>query len=214
MRENYYNEKSPSYGMGHTRLRRILDLVGNRPGLRVLDVGCGNGRMGQKVKERGNYVAGVEISSIAAEMARKVLDTAYAFDIEKPWPAEVQQGDFDLVLLPEILEHVFDPAVVLTSAYKALKSDGSVIITTPNFMTWTNRLRFIIGAFRYQEQGMFDFGHIRWFTYAYLKEVLARTSFALMNERHIIFPGKLTRILKYFPSVFAFQFIVKARKLS
>lgn len=212
MRENYYNEKSSNYGMSHTRLRRIMELVGDRSRLRILDVGCGNGRMGQRIKEKGHYVAGVEISETAAEQARSALDQVYSFDIERPWPEELQQGDFDLVLLPEILEHVFDPVRVLGSVRGALKPNGDIVITTPNFMTWTNRLRFLVGAFRYQEQGMFDFGHIRWFTYRYLREVLDRAGFRLTQERHIIFPGKLTGILKFFPSLFAFQFVVKARK--
>lgn len=212
MRENYYNEKSPSYGMSHTRLRRIMELVGDRPGLRVLDVGCGNGRMGQKIREKGNYVAGVEISEKAVAMARSLLDAAYAFDIERPWPQELQEADFDLVVLPEILEHVFDPVGVLKSVRSSLKPDGAIIITTPNFMTWTNRLKFVFGRFQYEEQGMFDFGHIRWFTYAYLKEVLAQGGFELTDERHIIFPGKLTGFLKNFPSLFAWQFVVKAKK--
>lgn len=202
--------KGKVYGMGHTRLRRILDLVGKKPGQRVLDVGCASGRLGNEVKKFGNYVVGVEISPVAAEEARKVLAQVFAFDIEKPWPDI--GGQFDLVILPEILEHVFDPLDILLEANKFLKPDGSLIITTPNFMTWTNRLRFLFGDFKYQEQGMFDFGHIRWFTYSYLKEVLQKTGFQITDERHIIFPGKLTSLLKRWPGVFAFQFIVKARK--
>ncbi len=198
--------------MSHTRLRRILDLVGTQSELRVLDVGCGNGRMGQKIKEKGNYVAGVEISQKAADVARQVLNAVHSFDIEKQWPEELQQRDFDLVVLPEILEHVFDPVYVLKSVRDALKPGGSIIITTPNFMTWTNRMRFLVGSFQYQEQGMFDFGHIRWFTYQYLREVLEKTGFKTTDERHIIFPGKLTAVLKYFPSLFAFQFVLKAKE--
>lgn len=212
MRENYYNSKSKEYGVGHTRLKRILDLVGTESGLRVLDVGCGNGRIGSEIKKNGNYVAGVEISSEAAEIASQALDKVHSFNIESSWPGELQKGDFDLVLLPEILEHVFDPVEVLKSARNALKPGGNLIITTPNFLTWTNRLRFLLGDFQYQAQGMFDFGHIRWFTYKYLHETLKLSGFRITQERHIIFPGKLAKVLKHFPSLFAFQFVCKAQK--
>ena len=49
-------------------------------------------------------------------------------------------------------------------------------------MVWTNRIRFLFGSFKYQDQGMFDFGHIRWFTYAYLKEVLAERAVELLKD--------------------------------
>ena len=111
------------------------------------------------------------------------------------------------------MEHVFDPVAVLKSVRGALRSGGHIIVTTPNFMTWTNRIKFLLGKFKYEEQGMFDFGHIRWFTYRYLKELLAETGFRITQERHIIFPGKLTRILKRLPSLFAWQFVVRAQKI-
>lgn len=208
MKSNHYQHKV--YGMGHTRLRRIIELAGLVEGKRILDVGCAAGRLGAILKEGGAQVIGVEISEDAAAQARKVLDRVYEFDIEGQWPREI--GTFDLVLLPEILEHVFDPEAVLRSVRTVLKDDGAIIITTPNFMTWTNRLRFLFGRFAYKSEGMFDFGHIRWFTYRYLKEVLAITGFKFVAERHIIFPGKLTRLLKYLPGIFAFQFVVKATK--
>lgn len=211
MRESHYQNKSTQYGIAHTRLSRILKLA-KVSGARVLDIGCARGYVGAKIKEHGNYVAGIEISKNAAEEAGKVLDKVYSFDIERDWPEEVKSEKFDLVIMAEVLEHVFDPVEVLKNVSSVLKTGGHIVITTPNFMTWTNRLKFLIGNFEYQDQGMFDFGHIRWFTYPYLKEVLTKSGFDITDERHIIFPGKLTRLLKRWPGVFAFQFIVKAQK--
>lgn len=211
MREEYYRHKQLTYGMSHTRRDRILALAAGT-GMRVLDIGCATGVMGARIKEGGNWVGGVELSEDAGAQARERLDAVWSFDIESSWPPELQRDDLDLVILGEVLEHVFDPVNVLKSVWHAVKPGGSIIVTTPNFITWTNRLRFLIGDFQYEEQGMFDFGHIRWFTYRYLKEVLAATGFRITDERHIIFPGKLTRILKYWPSLFTWQFIVKAKK--
>lgn len=197
--------------MSHTRRDRILALS-KGTGMRVLDVGCGRGHLGQLIRGNGNWVGGIEVSHEAAEIARQSLDAVWSFDIQGQWPAELQRGDIDCVVISEVVEHVFDPVQVLGAVCTALRSGGSVILTTPNFMTWTNRLRFLFGNFRYQEQGMFDFGHVRWFTYAYLKEVVAAAGLHIVEERHIVFPGKLTRILQHFPSLFAWQFVIKAQK--
>lgn len=209
MREDYYKHKGAQYGMGHTRRKRILSLV-PRDAQRILDIACAGGRFGKMLRERGYWVAGMDISEDAIADAQAVLDRALLGDAENAWPQEFQGGDFDVIIAAEILEHVFDPVAVLRSAKRALKPGGSIIITTPNFMAWTNRLTFLMGRFRYEEQGMFDFGHIRWFTLEYLKKVLKEAGFHIVQEKHIIFPGKLTRLLKYWPSLWSRQLIVRA----
>lgn len=213
MREEHYQNKSIHYGIAHTRLKRILDLADDPKYRKVLDVGCARGYIGRRLKEKGKSVFGIEMSSLAAAEARKVLDKVYVFDIEKPWPPEVTGIKFDLAIVAELLEHVFDPVEVLRFVYQTLQEKGEVIITTPNILTWTNRIKMLFGLFQYTEQGLLDFGHIRFFTYRYLRQVLTEAGFNVMKEKHIIFPGKLTRILKYWPSLFATQFIMKTRKI-
>lgn len=213
MKKTHYENKSLNYGVSHTRLKRILALIGKEPGMKVLEVGCAAGRLGREIKKLSHYVAGVEISESAAQEAKKVLDQVYVFDIENDWPTEVLNQRFDLVVLPEILEHVFDPVYILRNASAVLKPNGQIIITTPNFLAWANRIRFLFGFFKYEKEGMFDFGHIRWFTYPYLKQVLSESGFTITDEKHIIFPGKLTRILKFWPGLFARQFVVRAKKI-
>ena len=71
----------------------------------------------------------------------------------------------------------------------------------------------MFGKFEYTDQGLMDFGHIRFFTYKYLNKVLKDSGFKIEKEKHIIFPGKLTKLLKLWPSLFATQFIIKARKI-
>lgn len=211
MRFNYYQEKSINYGVAHTRLRKIMSLVGGISGKKVLDVGCARGYVGSRIKALGNYTVGVDISESAAREAEKVLDKTYVFDLEGPWPDFSDK--FDLAILPEILEHVFDPVEVLKKTSSKLKDRGEIIVTTPNILTWTNRANVLLGNFEYTDQGLMDFGHIRFFTYKYLNKVLKDSGFKLIKENHIIFPGKLTKILKPWPSLFASQFILKARKI-
>jgi 2-polyprenyl-3-methyl-5-hydroxy-6-metoxy-1,4-benzoquinol methylase len=211
MNKDYY-KKSIHYGFGHTRFNRILALMPKGPNKKILDVGCASGRMGAQLRSKGYEVWGADISGTAIEEARAVLDGVYEFDIQGKWPLEEMSADFDAILFGEVLEHIFDPEMVLKNASKILKSDGVIIITTPNFLTWTNRIKFLFGLFTYQDQGMFDFGHIRWFTYLYLKKVLKNSSLEICEERHIVFPNKLNFLLKYWPGLFAWQFIVKAKK--
>lgn len=213
MREKHYHDKSINYGIAHARLNRILDLANEDKYKNVLDVGCARGYVGRRLKEKGKFVSGIEMSAPAAKEARKVLDKVYVFDIEKPWPREIKGKKFDLVILAEVLEHVFDPVEVLKSVSRVLGNGGEIIITTPNFLTWINRIKMLFGFFGYTEQGLLDFGHIRFFTRSYLQQVLTESRFSVIKEKHIIFPGKLKAILKYWSSLFATQFVIKAKKI-
>ncbi len=214
MEKEYYEDRSLQYGIAHTRLRKILELTRDGHFKRVLDVGCARGYLGARLKKPDTYVAGIEISEKAAAEARTVLDKVYSFDVQREWPAEiVSEGKFDLVVMAEVIEHCFDPVILLKNVNNILRNGGVLIVTTPNIMTWTNRLKFLCGRFKYTDQGMLDFGHIRFFTHEYLHEVLAEAGFNVVKENNIIFPGKLTALLQRWPSLFAQQFIFKSIKV-
>ncbi len=93
-REIHYQDKSVNYGIAHTRLKRILDLVGGISGKKVLDIGCARGYVGSRIKALGNYVVGVDIAESAAKEAEKVLDKTYVFDLEGSWPDLGNKFDF------------------------------------------------------------------------------------------------------------------------
>jgi len=85
----------------------VPDIYGN-----VLDVGCGEGNYAFYLRERGAaFVAGVEISSGAAASARSKMDFVFAGSVEEKLP--FKQGQFDLIICADILEHLVDPWGVL-----------------------------------------------------------------------------------------------------
>ncbi len=209
MNKEYYKDKSLKYGIGGTRRKRVFGLIGDVKNKKILDMGCATGYIGSELKMMGNYVVGVDISEPAVKQAREKLDEAYAMNIVGDWPEEIKKRKFDLIIMAEILEHVFDPANILKKAHSILAEGGEAIITTPNILAWHHRIKFVFGKFKYENQGTFDFGHIRFFTYPYLKKILNESGFRIVKENHIIYPGKLTKILRFWPSMFANQFIVK-----
>src|SRR5579863_5245937 len=116
MKGEYYKNRLENYGMGHTRRNRILGLA-KGSGMRVLDVGCGTGSLGKIIRDNGNWVGGVELSDQAGQLARERLNALWQFDIEGEWPAELQNHDIDVVIISEVLEHVFEPVKVLKNIH-------------------------------------------------------------------------------------------------
>jgi tellurite methyltransferase len=82
-----------------TYVRKLIDLVGDCSGLRVLDVGCGEGKNAAIFAEMGASVVGVEISRRALEHARALYPGANvawvcADATRETWPPE----HFDIVI--------------------------------------------------------------------------------------------------------------------
>jgi SAM-dependent methyltransferase len=97
-----------------------LDLLDPRPGERILDVGCGEGALTQKVVERGASVLGIDnsVEMVAAAKARgldaQLLDAAdTAFD-----------GEFDAVFSNAALHWMLDKRRVAAAIFRALKPGG------------------------------------------------------------------------------------------
>ena len=208
----YYDNKSVEYGMSGLRQRHLLSIIGLLKNKTVLDVGCSTGYFGKILKAANNYVVGIDISKSAIKIAKKNLDEAYCVNIENELLPTKRK--FDLIILSEVIEHLFDPESTLKKVIRHLKKNGLIIITTPNISFLPNRISILFGKFEYQEQGMFDVGHIHFFNYYTLLNLLKKCDLKLTRENHIAFPLTLNFLVKYIPNISAYQFIIAAKKSS
>jgi SAM-dependent methyltransferase len=130
---------------------------------RVLEIGCGAGELGRLLKQRGHYVAGVELVAEAAETARRHLDQVVTADVEAgglPFPT----GSFDALVFADVLEHLIDPWRVLRETVGLLAPGGRVIASIPNVQNADVIWRLLRGRWDYRERGILDRGHLRFFT--------------------------------------------------
>jgi len=151
--------------------RKILDWVGSSPPKRILDLGCSNGRFGELLRLEGHTVIGVDTEKLEGVGDR--LDGFVEADLNDGLPAEVGDG-FDVVIGADVFEHLADPAALLAQLGTVLAPRGVIVASVPNFAHWYPRLRVALGRFDYERRGIFDAGHLRFFT---------RTSFERMAKR-------------------------------
>ncbi len=108
-----------------SRLRDIAPLL--KPGMRILEIGCAEGSLGQLVRRIAAVAyTGVELSA-DAENAARVLDRVVRA------PATSITGEtFELLLSFHVLEHIEDIAVELTHWRRLLADGGSLLVEVPN----------------------------------------------------------------------------------
>lgn len=102
----------------------------DKPG-RLLDIGCGSGRLLLEQKRLGWEVYGVELGEKMASYAREIRNlNVITGDFNE---MKYEDNFFDVVNLHHALEHFLNPLVELKKIYKILKPDSLLVITSPNY---------------------------------------------------------------------------------
>lgn len=212
---DYYSHRA-TYAIGKERLRHIMSVIPPAPA-EVLDVGCGDGGLATVLQEKGYIVDGADISPQAIAHAQSFLRKGYLVDLSASvWDEGLMKQRYDVIVATEVLEHTFSPDEVLARLKELLNDDGAILITVPNFLFWKIRLRVLFGNFRYEQEGLLDYGHIRFFTYAYAKEIFSKTGLSVTKEHHL-YPNlqhrKLCWLGNLFPGFFSYQFVFLLKKV-
>lgn len=153
---DYEFKDTPSSSHG-----RILAWMRQRRRGRVLDLGCGSGELAGRLRLLGHEVTGVDRTK--ADGIAERTDHFVEADLDHGIPAEVG-GDYDVVLLADVLEHVRDPRRLLADAAARVRPEGSILLSVPNFGHWYPRARTALGLFDYDRRGILDETHVRFFT--------------------------------------------------
>jgi len=109
--------------------RTVMWLPGSDCG-RLLDIGCGDGKLLGRMRDVGWEVVGIEPDHRAAERARKKhgLDVREASVEEAGFP----EASFDVITMQHVLEHLIDPVGTLRECGRILRPGGRLVVLTPN----------------------------------------------------------------------------------
>lgn len=182
--ENYWSSDgfAPSAYHADWKMRELFDAV-VRVDRDALDVGCGDGsKSGRWLAAHAQSYTGVDVSRAAVELARE-----HGFDARVvPDAAELPFGDacFDIVVIAEVLEHLFDPLGAAREARRVLRADGALLVTVPNIAHWRNRADMALlgrwhpgGDDRSVDEPWRD-PHLRFFTPRTMRSFLVAAGFA------------------------------------
>jgi len=144
----------------------------------VLDVGCGYGYTGFRLKEIGaQKVDGIELSSSAYIKAKDSLDKVYLGSCEDKNLLQ-KIGSYDCILCADILEHLQDPWITIRILKDHMKKGGRLIASIPNIRYYKiifNLLFF--GIWNYEDSGILDRGHLRFFTRKSITSMFVQNGF-------------------------------------
>jgi 2-polyprenyl-3-methyl-5-hydroxy-6-metoxy-1,4-benzoquinol methylase len=138
----------------------------------IIDVGCGNGCFGEFLKnETMAEVWGIEYMDDQATIAKDVLDKVFSGPCED-FIKDLPDNYFDVIYFNDVLEHLVDPYSVLNNVKSKLTKDGVLISSIPNMRYHNTFVRLLFNKdWLYQDFGVMDFTHLRFFTSKSIKRM-------------------------------------------
>ncbi len=132
------------------RIEQHFGLTRGAPlkGLRILDLGCGGGLLSEPLARLGASVLGIDASKgnvAAARLHAATEDVSVEYRLGEPKAVLRDDERFDVVLALEVVEHVSDVGVFVTSAARCVAPGGIMFASTID-RTWKSFLLAIVGA--------------------------------------------------------------------
>jgi len=133
-------ESRPLHDLNPVRAAYVADRLDLR-GARVADVGCGGGLLSEALAKAGARVTGIDLGEKVIEIARlhmhesrletPNLDIDYRVQSSAELAA-AEPESFDAVCCMELIEHVPDPAALVSDLARMVKPGGMVVMSTLN----------------------------------------------------------------------------------
>ena len=201
-------------------------------GDRVLDLGSGPAVVSSYLASHdGKDITCVDSSSDSLAKARErgIARTIEADLNHSAWTDGLDGAVYDVIILADVLEHLINPQTLLETISTAglLTEGGYLVVSIPNAGHEAVLAELIKGRFTYQDTGLLDSTHLRFFTLASLRELLERSGFFItqVERTHrtaeqtslavhdVTLPQALRdRVLEASPEAQTYQFIVKAER--
>jgi len=153
-------------------LRRIACVI--PAGSKVLDIGAGNGLLALVLREaRGDVVIdGIEPDPHAAGLVGPNYRN-FLVGPAQGFLEEIRAGDYDYVVLADVLEHLGDPLGFLRDLVGCLSERVRIVVSVPNVAFASVRLAMLNGEFDYVDSGLLERTHLRFFTLKTIRALVA-----------------------------------------
>jgi len=236
--ERYYNDfyrelaRLDAAGNDYSKVAEMLtEEVVTRRRLRIVDVGCGYGSVSSSLAGGGHEVYGVEIGDAALRSLPEQGIRPIKGDIGRPLP--IADATMDVVLLLDVLEHVFNPLWVLAEARRVLREGGAAVITVPLYFDLVDRVRLLFsgsilsydnlvyGRSMARRFRSYNYDHIRFFRPRDLDEMMQIVRFTVQEREFVPIPcpallaplkPALRFLARRLPGLFAHSMKLKVRK--
>jgi 2-polyprenyl-3-methyl-5-hydroxy-6-metoxy-1,4-benzoquinol methylase len=145
----------------------------------VLDYGCGVGLLSMLLAKHGFIVTGVDISEQFIRSAKRKFGefSSITFEVIGGLPLRYADGEFDVIATSAVLEHCTGVDAILLEFKRLLKTNGLLVIETPNMLSPLARLKLIADRLAGRRKTFHRYGTPAFFmvsVYYLMKKIILR----------------------------------------
>jgi len=154
---------------------------------KILDIGCGNGTIANKMIDEGYDVYGIDASDTGIKVARNnEPNRFFVQDINsKELPTELKGIQFDTIVSTEVIEHLYNPRGYIGFCKEVLLKNGGgqIVISTPYHGYLKNLVMAVAGKTDGHYTVLWDGGHIKFWSRKTLTQLLEEFGFEIVGFR-------------------------------
>lgn len=159
----------------------------------MVDIGCGSGHLLNDLAGQFERRIGLDVSRRRLEELAGGHTDGWEFceaDLNYAFPLEDELAD--AVVANQVIEHILDPVRFAGEIHRVLRPGGRCVITTPN-IRYLKNLAYVLlsGSGPHTSggntmDGVWDDGHVHYFTHRDLRELFSRVGFKQVNSSALI----------------------------
>jgi 2-polyprenyl-3-methyl-5-hydroxy-6-metoxy-1,4-benzoquinol methylase len=181
-----------------TAAAKLVRMLGTEK--RVLEIGAGPGSITRLIHGANNCrVTAIEIDSEAVKKLSPFCEKVYQQDLNDPAWVEVvsENGKFDVVVAADVLEHLYDPWTSLRLMKTVLGENGCVVVSLPHVGHNAVMSCLLNADFRYQEWGLLDKTHIRFFGITNIQALFREAGLKIVRAEFVVRSPEQTEFAGY-----------------
>lgn len=185
----------------------------------LLEIGCAGGEVLYQMRGRYKRLIGTELAVTRLNSATELLSDCDFTPVLATGDTvpEIATETVDRVISSDVIEHTVDVYAHLADIHRILRPGGDLVVNTPNVALVTRRLQLLVGRFpctsygtrRTDKAALFDGGHLHYFTFGLLSELLQQTGFEIIGRMGF---GRFGRLHNLWPEVLSSSVQIQARK--
>ena len=141
-----FEKVNRKYTLRRPQYKLAFDLLNKIEGRVALDLGCGVGEFSEILRNKNYKVFCVDGIKEFIERIKKRGFTMYLIDLERE-RLPFKDNTFDLIVSLEVIEHIWNTDHFLNEISRVLKTEGYLIISTPNYNYYKFRMTHLCGRF-------------------------------------------------------------------